>query len=105
MNVELQYIFDGVAAEIYRSETKHPNTESLPDGTRNGGAWLACRAQAQLSCDRAAREGRLTFAHILEEEFYEALCEEDKTALRTEIIQVAAVCCRWALKLDREAER
>jgi hypothetical protein len=105
VSVELQNIFDAVAAEIYRSEAKHPNTENMPDGTRNGGMNLVCRAQAQLSCDRATRDKRVTFAQVLEEEFYEALCEEDKTALREELKQVAAVCCRWMLKLDREAGR
>jgi len=104
VSVELQRILDNVAAEVCRAEAKHPGGD-WPDGTRNGGMWLVMREQATNACDRATREGRVTFAHILEEEFYEALCEEDKTALRTEIIQVAAVCCRWMLKLDREVGR
>jgi hypothetical protein len=42
---------------------------------------------------------------VLEEEFYEALCEEDKTRLRAELVQCGAVIVRWLIKLDREAGR
>lgn len=48
-----------VLTEWDRSVALHPNTLDLPDGTGGGGreTW---RNQAQASCDRAAREGRLT---------------------------------------------
>lgn len=44
----------------------------------------------------------LTYRHILLEEVYEALAEEDKNMLREELIQVAAVAVSWVQKLDRE---
>ncbi|HEV3059673.1 MAG TPA: hypothetical protein VGY48_15590 [Vicinamibacterales bacterium] len=94
-----------IMREIERAEKKHPHTENMPDGTRNGGMNLVCREQAQLSCDRATREGRVTFAQVLEEEFYEAICEEDKVKLRAELVQCGAVVIRWLAKLDREAGR
>ena len=93
-----------IAAEVDRAESLHPGGD-WPDGTRTGGAWLVQREQATNACNRAHREGRLTFAHILEEEFYEALCEEDKTKLAVELTQVCAVAVRWLLKLQSEAGR
>lgn len=98
-------ITQDILREVERAARKHPGTADMPDGTRNGGMWLEQRARAQSSCDRAAREQRLTFAHVLEEEFYEVLCEEDKMKLREEIVQVCAVGVRWLAKLDREAGR
>jgi len=92
-----------ISVEALRASVKYEGTDDLPDGTRNGGSWIVLRAQAKNACDRARREGRLTFAQVLEEEFYEALCEEDRVKLRAELVQVAAVAVRWIAKLDREA--
>jgi hypothetical protein len=97
-------ITQDILREVERAESKHTGGD-WPDGTRNGGMNLHQRERAMSSCDRADREGRLTFAHILEEEFWEAMCEEDKGRLRAEVTQVAAVCVRWLIKLDREAGR
>lgn len=97
-------ITQDILREVERAEGKYPGGD-WPDGTRNGGMWLVQREQATNACDRADREGRLTFAHVLEEEFYEALCEEDKTRLRAELVQCGAVIVRWLIKLDREAGR
>jgi hypothetical protein len=75
--------------------------QSLPDGTRNGGMNLVQREQAKNACDRAAREGRCTFAHVITEEFWEVMCEEDTEALRTELVQLAAVAVQWVEAIDR----
>jgi hypothetical protein len=40
---------------------------------------------------------------ILREEVYEAFAEEDPAALRTELIQVAAVAATWVDAIDRRA--
>jgi hypothetical protein len=93
-----------ISVEALRASVQHEGTDDLPDGTRNGGAWLVLREQAKNACDRAQREGRLTFAHILEEEFYEALCEEDKTALRKELVQLGATVVRWLARIDRDVK-
>ena len=42
-------------------------------------------------CNEAARNGTLTYSHILLEEVYEAMEEDDAEKLRAELIQVAAV--------------
>lgn len=51
--------------------------------------------------DAAARDGYLTYADILLEEVGEALAEDDPAALRTELIQCAAVAVAWVEKIDR----
>lgn len=88
--------------EWRRSSLLHPNTLDLPDGTGGGGrrTW---RDQAQASCDRAAREGRLTFAHVLDEEVAEALAATDPDKLDRELVQVLNVTSKWLWKLRREA--
>lgn len=89
-----------VVAEADRGRRLFPKAVDYPDGTRNGGMNLVQREQAKNACDRAAREDRCTFAHVLAEEFWEAMCEEDRDALRTELVQVAAVALQWIENLD-----
>jgi malonyl CoA-acyl carrier protein transacylase len=43
----------------------------------------------------------VTWEHILTEEHYEAMAEEDPTRLREELIQVAAVAVAWVEAIDR----
>jgi hypothetical protein len=73
--------------------------QNHPDGTNlKNDDW---RDHARRQCQTAAAEGRLTWAHILQEEFVEALAEEDPEKLRAELIQVAAVAVAWAEAIDR----
>lgn len=97
-------ICDEIVAEAARAKALHPNTEDLPNGTWEGGMRKYQRVIAQDACDRAARQGTLTFAHILDEESREALAEEDSVKLRTELVQVSATCVRWIESLDRKAK-
>lgn len=73
--------------------------DHLKNGT--GGEYRASARLYQKLCDLATARGHVTFSDILLEEVYEALAEEDPTALRKELIQVAAVCVKWVEKLDR----
>ncbi|MGP3686507.1 hypothetical protein ACTVZO_17675 [Streptomyces sp. IBSNAI002] len=57
--------------------------------------------EARQRCQRAAERGDLTWRHVLNEEMAEAFAESDPTKLRTELIQVAAVCAAWVSDLDR----
>lgn len=72
-----------------------------PDGT-----GLHPDRQKQLAdeardlCERAARGGFLAWSHILMEEVREAMAEEDPAALRTELVQCAAVIQAWIADLD-----
>lgn len=97
-------LVEDVLAEMLAGDAKHGPFSRYPDGTRAGGMNLVQREQAKNACDRAFREGRGTAAHVLEEEFWEAMCEEDPVALRAELVQVAAVACKWIEKLDKEAK-
>lgn len=49
--------------------------------------------------------GRVTWAHILTEEWAEAMAEDDPALLREELIQVAAVATQWVEAIDRAAAR
>jgi hypothetical protein len=97
-------IFNDIDAERERQDVLHPTSGDLPDGT-GGSARDTWMAIAKNACERAAREGTCTFAHVLDEEASEALAETDPVKLRAELIQVAAVCVRWAEKLDRDAAK
>lgn len=93
-------VFLDIDAERDRQDVIHPGTTHIPDGTGGGGRETWERI-AKLSCDRAAREGRLTYAHVLDEETSEVLAETDPAKLRAELVQVAAVACKWIEELDR----
>lgn len=107
-----------VAAERERQHLKF-GQQDHPDGTgcyavaeggdirhdRSLGAVRRDRAEeAKRACDAAAQEDRLTYRHILEEEWHEARAEDDRGRLRAELVQVAAVAVAWIEKLDREAK-
>lgn len=75
--------------------------QSWPDGT-GGIVYERIAEQAKRDTDEAAQSGRITYAHILEEEVFEALAEGDKSKLKAELVQVAAVALAWIEKLIRE---
>lgn len=97
-------IFTEISAERERQDAKYPDCISLPDGTGGGGrkTWESI---ARHACDRAHREGRLTHAHIFDEEASEVLAETDPAKLRAELVQVAAVAVKWLEDIDRRAAR
>lgn len=72
-----------------------------PLGT--GGAHThAMSEMARNSCQAAADEGRLTWRHIISEEYREAMAETDAVKLREELIQLAAVCQAIIYDLPRQ---
>lgn len=94
-------IMVAIAEERARQDEKW-GEQNHPDGT-GGGARQTWMTIARNSCDRADREGALTWAHILDEESAEALAETDPAKLRNELIQIAAVAVAWIEALDRRA--
>ena len=56
---------------------------------------------AKEETDKAAREERLTWRHILTEEFWEAMAEEDVPKLEVELVQIQAVAQAWIEALKR----
>lgn len=84
--------------ERRRQNAKHPETDGFPDGT--GREYVLAADMFRASCDRASDEGRCTWRHVLLEEVYEAMAEEDVSKLREELVQVMAVAGRWIEALD-----
>ena len=106
-----------IAAERERQDAKW-GEQNHPDGTgcytvRSGpealrddtiGYVRSCRAEdAKASVEEAVRDRRLTYRHILGEEWREAQAEHDPARLRAELVQVAAVAVAWVEKIDRHA--
>jgi hypothetical protein len=61
-------------------------------------------SSAKSATDTAAANGRVTWGHIATEELAEAVeaaAEGDAEALRTELVQLAAVCVQWVQAIDR----
>lgn len=97
-------------------EQNHPDVDRVLMN-RDGGCTAQRMAEhyeipsaqrAKYLCNRATGEGELTYAHILIEEVAEAVeaaTARNAAALRTELIQVAAVAVAWAEKLDRQRGR
>jgi len=95
-------IYDEIEAELARALAKYPDCARLPDGT-GGAGRRTYETIARNACERAYREGRITHAHIFEEEAAEVLAEEDPVKLRKELVQVAAMCLKWVRDLDGRA--
>lgn len=88
--------------ERLRQEAKW-GQQNHPDGT---GAQYTLKAnQARDECDQAANDGTITWRHILQEEFYEALAESDEERLKQELTQVSAVANAWRESIERRQER
>lgn len=84
---------DGTGVESWPEQI----VPAFPDGT--GAAQVA--KLARLDCQRAARKGDCTWLKILREEIAEAFAETDPGALRTELVQSAAVLVAWIEAIDR----
>ncbi|MFF8409014.1 hypothetical protein [Streptomyces omiyaensis] len=70
-----------------------------PDGT--GSPIQAVEAdKARAGCQAAFARGEGTWMHVLVEEVFEALAEEDLVRLRAELVQVAAVAAAWIHDID-----
>lgn len=89
-----------VLQERRRQDARFPN-QSLPDGTSDSPEATWQRGFDQAQTDQAAESGELTWRHVLQEEVSEAFAEVDQAKLRVELIQVAAVACRWVEDIDR----
>ncbi|WP_159622695.1 hypothetical protein [Ruania rhizosphaerae] len=102
-----------VLAERGRQDQKW-GEQNHPDGT--GAATITLystdpnldfRTAAELATiftrktDENAMNGKVTWRDILLEEVFEALAEADPAALRTELVQIAAVATQWVQAIDR----
>lgn len=74
-------------------EQHHPDGTGYEGSEGHAGFWRA-------KCERAFAEGDGTWGHILLEEVFEAIAESDPDKLRTELVQIAAVCAAWVTDID-----
>lgn len=95
-------LFEEIGKEVERLSHAGGGEFDHPDGTWEGGMRKYQRVIARDACDRAARQGTLTFAHMFDAKAREVLAEEDKIKLRAVLIDVAVCCVLWIDKLDRE---
>jgi hypothetical protein len=91
-----------VEAERARQDMKW-GEQNHPDGTGSG-YRKGVAYRTRIECDAAAKAGILDWQIILLEEVAEALAESDPAALKTELIQVMAVCKAWVEAIDRRTK-
>lgn len=97
----LMRAIDRVISERFAQHKKW-GEQNHSDGTgRAADVDNANRAKALT--DRHAETGDLTWRDILAEEFFEALAESDEDALKTELVQVAAVATAWVEAIERRS--
>ncbi|MFI0373517.1 hypothetical protein ACH35V_37145 [Actinomadura sp. 1N219] len=94
----LAKVLADVAAER-EAQDRMWGVQEFPDGS--GPEFTESAEEAKRECAAAWTRGELTWRHILAEEFFEALAESDPRALRTELVQTAAVAVKWVQSLDR----
>jgi hypothetical protein len=90
-------LLDEVAKERY-SQNEKWGEQHHPDGTSE--AYKTLADEAKEANDRAVADGVLSWADILTEEFLEAMAEIDPAKLRTELVQISAVCVAWVEDID-----
>lgn len=74
-----------------------------PDGTDDGCEAKNRADAARYVADTKVGRNELTWWDILREEVFEAGAEVDRTKLRAELVQVAAVCVAWVEDIDSRA--
>ena len=85
--------------EIKRQNVKW-GEQNHPDGTGEKIKVSLCEAYRTI-CDKEFAAGKGNWMLILREEVYEAFAETDPEKLKTELIQVAAVCQQWIACIER----
>lgn len=103
-------VLEDVLEERRRQRARYGTNYELPDGVGPDVRWLqGCGLNLDL---RTATEIEAGFRHqynrssprtwmqLIREEIAEAFKEDDVTNLRTELLQVAALCVSWSEKLD-----
>jgi hypothetical protein len=97
------FIIGEVGLECVKQDIKW-GEQNHPDGT-GGDIRRSLADMARELCDERAAAGDVTWRHILEEEFQEAMAEQKTAMLRAELIQVAAIAVQWVAAIDRRKPR
>jgi hypothetical protein len=91
-------IVNEILAERVRQDDKW-GEQNHPDGTNT--KWAVVADGMKAKCESKARDGKLTFRDIFEEEIWEAYAEVEPDKLRAELVQCAAVLVNWIGAIDR----
>lgn len=102
VRVQDALILQEIAEERIRQDDKW-GEQNHPDGTDT--KWVDVALGMKAKCESKARDGKLTFRDILEEEIWEAYGETDPDLLRAELVQAAAVIVNWLGAIDRRASK
>lgn len=93
-------IMTEIVAEADRAVDKHGPQLMLPDFSVNGHQIISAD-RARTTTDVAHERDTLSWGDVLLEEVAEAFEEtSDVDALRTELVQCAAVVLRWIISID-----
>lgn len=76
-----------------------PGDQSRPDGTSSHN-FARIADQARRNCEKADRDGYVTWSHIARKEFWAAMAETDPVKLRAGLLQLGAVCAAWVCDID-----
>lgn len=102
--MKLPGIYSEIADERQRQDAMW-GPQNHPDGTGEALGTLESRQRvvrmAKHTCDVVGKQGKLTWYHIMNEEWCEALVEDDPLKLRKELVQCAAVIVAWLEAIDR----
>jgi len=94
-----------VLNEVYAERMRQDSLWGVQDHD-NGVFPLFQAVEAQKKYTETLRDtGKLTWSIILKEEFTEAIHAYSEKNLRSELIQVAAVCVAWVECIDRSRDR
>lgn len=86
----------GRLAEAYGTTDRRNGTNAHDFGQR---AEQAARAVV-----RARQKGKLSWRHVLAEQYWAALAESDRATLRRRLVGLAAHALLWAAALDRRLD-
>jgi hypothetical protein len=90
-------IFEEIVAERNRAEQKH-GKQFLPLGCSKARTYKADYARDL--CESARKRNRLTWRHVLTEEIEESFAEDDKSKIREELVQCAAIIFKMIEAID-----
>lgn len=102
--MKLPGVYNEIADERQRQDAMW-GEQNHPDGTGDWGKLGIPRRKladiARWHCEQAFKGGEGTWYHILNEEWCEAIAEDDPLKLRKELTQCAAVIVAWVEAIDR----
>lgn len=100
-------IYEEIAIERMAQDARwgEQNHPSIPQGMSTLSAChelgIPSENHAKELCDRAAKKGKITYAHIVSEEFSESVEAKTERDRRGELVQLGACVVAWIEAIDR----